>query len=247
MYDYISRKKNIIDILSNSNLPKEVKKIPKNKEFIHEFAGIKVWASVVNVRIINYSEITTNKNINQKIMVLKALNTELIEIMSSTELLREYRVVGENIYAIYSAPLKSNINTVSNILTLINSFFKMFNKILASKKVNEINYCISMSTDTEYIVSSKTNFEEFETMRIDNLIHIGNVVFNSIKMCTFNQPLRIIYDNTSYINFIDTWEKDNENCKSWFTDFKEESKTYHTCSVVRKNFDKWIDEGMISI
>lgn len=247
MYDYINRKKNIIDILSNSNKPKEVKKIPKSIETIPEFAGIKAWVSIINVRLVNYSNLLNNKNASQKVMILKALNTELIHIMSSSELLREYRIVGENIYGIYSAPLKGNINTVSNILTLINSFFNMFNKILISKNINEIDYRVSMATDNNYFVSPKIEFDEFESMKIDNTIIIGDVVSRSIQMCKFNQLSKLIYDNTSYINFIEAWEKSNEKSKTWFTTYKNNDSTYHTCDVVRKKFDKWIIDGMVSV
>ena len=127
----------------------------------------------------------------------------------------------------------------------INTYMKMFNKLLADRSLPTLKVGIGMSTARELVVKAGR-----KDVGINSKVWIGKAVtraanFSSIGNKNGNPSL--VYSSISYDNFIRQLEKDNsaQKPKEWFTYHSDEGNgPFYTADIIKKDFYNWISNGM---
>ena len=125
-YDYKEGKKRINDILNSKTEIKELDSIPKDEtQFTYE-NGIKTWVGALFVDIRDSSTYFKENNSEHIARIMRAFCSEIISILNKNDNYRQIGIRGDCVYAIYSAPLQSDLR---NILedAILKHFIKSIN------------------------------------------------------------------------------------------------------------------------
>lgn len=243
-YDYKEGKTRIKNILDNKLDVIEQNKVPSDSEFTFD-NGYYSWVSAIFVDIRNSSELFADEDKEKVSKVIRSFTSEIIEILRKDENLREIGIRGDCVYAIYTTPDKADEYELADKTFYINTFMNMLNKLLAEKGYPTISVGIGMSTAKELVVKAGR-----KDVGINSKVWIGKAVTKASNLSSLgnkNGLSALIYSESSYNNFIDKLiEKNGEEAKSWFTKHTTiDYGIYYDASIVKSNFDKWIEEGMI--
>lgn len=245
MYSYLKSKKDIneifdskIDIKSEASLP------ASDSDYTYE-NGIKTWVSSIFIDIVNSTQYFNNQNISENILarIVRAFISELVKILADIDDYHEIGIRGDSVYAIYKASLKANLIDVFKVAYRVNTFLKMFNRLLAQRNWPLIKAGIGLGCDIDLVIKAGA------PRKANDKIWIGHAVFdasNLSKIANRNGKQPICMNSLFYLNVIDLLKKENESYLSWITkaysyDFKGD---FYQCDIVQKNFDDWIDGGM---
>ena len=238
-YDYKDGKRKVNEIL-NSSVDVETRcSIPKESSSDLTFEnGIKTKVAALFIDIRDSTEYFKNngKNIAK---IMRAFTSEIIDILSSNENYREIGIRGDCVYAIYSV---SDEHVLLNILSdaiWVNTFQKMFQKILKSKGLPEFKIGIGLGYDDHLIVAKAGK----KGTGINDLIWIGDAVIDASKLSSqgnadgFNP---IVIDENYYLNI------KSYGIISLFEQKKSDKLgeiVYHA-NIIKIDFNNWINEGM---
>ena len=139
MYKYKDSKANIINILKSETPIKTQKSIPSDQEFTYE-NGITCYVSAIFVDIKNSSELFKTKD-EKLARLLRAFTSEIITIFQNFSKYSQIGIRGDCVYAIYSTPNIDDLNEIFDIAIYVNTFMKMFNKLLVENKYPNIPLC----------------------------------------------------------------------------------------------------------
>ena len=237
MYSYKNSKSNIINILKSKTPIEEKDRIPSDQEFTYE-NGITCWTSAIFVDMKNSSDLFKEKN-EKLARLLRAFTSEIITIFQDFQH-NQIGIRGDCVYAIYSTPKKENINTVFNIAVKVNTFMKMFNKLLSEQCYTNIGVGIGLGCDKELIIKAGRS-----GTGINDKIWIGKAIVDAANLSsTANRHGygRITMNSCFYNNLDFTTNK-----KEWFKkieDRKYFDDIFYQCNVVNTDFNNWIDGGM---
>ncbi len=175
MYNYKNSKSNIVNILKSKTKIEEKEKIPKDQEFTYE-NGISCWVSAIFVDIKNSSELFKTRD-EKLARLLRAFTSELITIMQDFDNYNQIGIRGDCVYAIYSTPKQRDIKSVFGIATKINTFMKMFNKLLQQEHYSTIGVGIGLGCDKELIIKAGRS-----GTGINDKIWIGKAVVDAANL-----------------------------------------------------------------
>lgn len=243
-YDYKEGKKRINDILNSKTEIKELDSIPKDEaQFTYE-NGIKTWVGALFVDIRDSSTYFKENNSEHIARIMRAFCSEIISILKENDSYRQIGIRGDCVYAIYSVPLKDDIKNVLHDAIMINTFNKMFQKILSNNNIETFIIGIGLGASEDLIIKAGK-----KGTGISDNIWIGNAVINASKLS--NQGNKngfkpIVMDSVFYNNIKDF--NANEDYKySYYFDEKYSyilnEKVYHG-DMINIIFNNWIDEGM---
>ena len=137
-YDYRSGKKRVIDILTSKTVIEEAETIPSNEdEFTYE-NGIKSWVGALFVDIRNSTDYFKGNKQEIVSRVIRAFCSEIISILQTDNNFRQIGIRGDCVYGIFSTPKKSDLDCVLRNACTINTFQKMFQKILQDYSVSSL-------------------------------------------------------------------------------------------------------------
>lgn len=240
-YDYKEGSKRIIDIFEATNNIKEIDKLPNDEEF--EFENVyESWITCIYINIKNLEEIYADIDIVAKSKLLRSFTSEVIGILKEDDdFLKEISNENNYVYAIYSSPKKKDTYYLANKTFIINTFVKMFNKLLKRYCLPKLKVGISMVTSKDFIARATR-----EDLELKNKIWMGDTVslarnLDKISNCEGNKS--IVFSESAYFNFIDLLEKANKDKapREWFIyNYSEEIGTYYVADIVKTNFNNWI-------
>jgi len=242
-YDYKSGKIRIKGILDNKLDVIEQSKVPSDSEFTFD-NGYYSWVSSIFVDIRKSSQLFADGDKEKVSKIIRSFTSEIIEILRKDDNLREIGIRGDCVYAIYTTPSKDDIYELADKTFYINTFMKMLNKLLSDKNYPTISVGIGMSTAEELVVKAGR-----KDVGINSKVWIGKAVTTASNLSSLgskNGIKPIVFSSCSYNNFIDELvQRSGEKAKGWFTQrYSSSYGTYYEASVIKTDFDDWIDEGM---
>lgn len=241
---WLDGKKRILNILNSPNDIEKREKIPSEQEFNFE-NGYYAWVTAVFVDIRNSTHLFSDNKKTTTAKVIRSFMSEVVEILRDDPNMREIGIRGDCVYAIYTTSTKKEDLIIARKAFCVNTFMKMFNKLLEDKNISSLKVGIGVSTAQELVVKTGR-----KGAGINNLVWIGKAVSYASKFSNIankNQNDVIIFSDNFYTSMISKLKEANKtkNVESWFTK-KTDSKLgdYYSCGVVNTDFNSWIESGM---
>ena len=243
-YDYKEGKKRINDILNSKTKIKELDTIPKDEsQFTYE-NGIKTFVGALFVDIRDSTTYFKENNNEHIARIMRAFCSEIITILSNNEKYRQIGIRGDCVYAIYTVQEKSDLKKILDDSIMINTFIKMFKKILERNNMKTFKVGIGLGVSEDLIIKAGK-----KGTGISDNIWIGDSVFDASKLSNQgnkNGFMPIVMNCLFYERIKDYQLNDHEKYSDCFYKKKSDilnENVYHG-SVVYSAFEKWIDEGM---
>lgn len=249
-YDYINRKEKVEEILRNTDQVKEVNKFPKDDSFTYT-NGYKAWATAIFVDIRESTRLFSTETKEEEITaakVVRGFTSEVIEILNqnTNNQLEEIGVRGDCVYAIYSTPNQSDIYDVVVRGAYINTYMRMYNKLLEQYSLPTIKVGIGISSAETVAVKAGR-----KSSGINGIVWIGSAVSIASKLSnvTNRYPIKAIgLNGIAYSNIIEYTKNtfDNDYDFSSYFESKWDSYigTFYHGDIVFTDFSDWIHSGM---
>ena len=244
MYNYRNSKANIINILKSQTPVEKKRTIPADSAFTYE-NGVLTWVSAIFVDIENSSELFDTKN-EKLARLMRAFTSEVICVFQDLERYSQIGIRGDCVYSIYDIETRDDLVEVFRIAYKLNTFMKMFNRIIVNYGYKTINVGIGIGCDEDLIIKAGRT-----GTGINDKIWIGKAIVDASNLSSIaarNGISSIAMSPLFYDNVIDILKKENSNYSFWIKPHRTNcySSTvdcYH-CDVVNSDFDNWIENGM---
>lgn len=245
MYDYKESKKRVEVILDSKVDVEKKDSIPSSDSAFTYENGIKAWVGSLFVDIVDSSRLCKSPD-KTTAKIFRAFCSEIIAILKDDDNYREIGIRGDCVYCIYSANKQKDLVEVFRHAYRINTFMKMFNKLLEKKGYEQIQAGIGLGCDEDLIIKAGHNGSG-----INDKIWIGKAVVDACKLgdiANRNGIGPIAMSTMFYGSIIEKLKKENENYSSWIkahnTSYYGPIDYYH-CNIIQNDFNAWIDKGMI--
>ena len=239
MYDYKNSKSNIVNILKSKTPIEGKKRISQDQNFTYE-NGITCDVSAIFVDIKSSSELFKNKD-EKLARLLRAFTSELITIFQDFNLFNQIGIRGDCVYAIYSTPTQGDVYNVFRVAIKVNTFMKMFNKLLSDNKYPCIGVGIGLGCDTELVIKAG----RIGTGSNDK-IWIGSAVVDAANLSSIanRNGHNKIAMNECFYNSIKDFNDNKKECFHFVKKSNDFSANFYECNVIDKKFNNWIKDGM---
>lgn len=247
-YDYTKGKERIEAILYDDVDVIEQDELPKDSEFTFDNA-YESWVTGIFVDIRDSTKLFSQEDKNKVSRLIRAFTSEVIEILrldnqgKPDDNMREIGIRGDCVYAIYTTPKQDDIYEIADKSFYINTYMNMLNTLLEDAGYPTIKVGIGVSSGKDMVVKAgRVN------VGINNLVWIGSAVTMASKFSGLGNKggtQSLVFSNCSYSNFIDRLKKECPDAESWFSEqYDYELGTYYTASIVKTDFNNWINAGM---
>ena len=242
VYDYRGGKRRIKEILNNNTEVYETQAVPSDENFTFDNSYYS-WITAIFVDIRDSSTLFSNSDKVMVSKIIRSFTSEIIEILRQDNKLREIGIRVDCVYAVFSTPHKADIRNVAIYTSWINSEIKMLNNLLAVKGYETIKVGIGVSSAQELVIKAGR-----KNTGINSKVWIGDAVTKASNLSSIGNKdgiCPIVFSSLAYSNFIDIWEKEDINAKSWFNEsYSIDYGTYYHADIIQVEFNNWIEEGM---
>lgn len=157
--------------------------------------------------------------------------------------LKEIGIRGDCVFAVYSVLKTSDIYDIAKRAFYINTYMKMLNRLLETRKLPTIKAGIGLAAKETLAVKAGR-----KSSGVNNLVWIGKSVARASKLSDLgnkNGTDPIVMCDTFYYNYIKEQKKTKPNAESWW-EKKNDNKygLYYHGNVIINDFNKWINNGM---
>lgn len=244
MFNYYESKKRVYDILNSKTKIEKKDYIPSNdSEFTYE-NGIKAWVGAMFLDIKESSELFKKYNEEKLARILRAYFSEIVGILKLNNNYRQIGIRGDCVYAIYSVSTKDDLKKILSDSILINTFNKMFQKILVNSNFVSFEIGIGLGLSETLIVKTGQKFSG-----INDNVWIGESVVDASKLSGQGNRdgFETIVMNELFFNNIKEFNANPEHNYSYYISskysYKSQSIVYQ-CDMINVDYNKWIDGGM---
>lgn len=244
MYNYRNSKSNIINILKSKTPVKQTDYIPTDASFTYE-NGVLTWVAAIFIDIENSSKLFDTKD-EKLARLIRAFTSEIICIFQDLDSYNQIGIRGDCVYSIFDVKTKEDLVEVFRIAYRLNTFLKMFNKIIADYGYNEINAGIGIGCDEDLIIKAGRT-----GTGINDKIWIGKAVVDASNLSSVagrDGIYNIAMSPLFYENIIDLLIEENKNYSTWIHSHKKayyySEIDYYYCDIVQTDFNDWIENGM---
>ncbi|MCD7911107.1 adenylate/guanylate cyclase domain-containing protein [Bacillus velezensis] len=243
-YDYIERKKKVIEILDGTNDVNKVNKFPRDEDFTYT-NGYKAWAAAIFVDLRDSTSLFKDKNDVDIAKVIRGFTSEIIEILrkDADDNLKEIGIRGDCVYAIYSAPIQYDLYCLAERAFFINTYMVMLNDLLSERNLPTIRAGIGLDASETLAVKAGR-----KSSGINNLVWIGESVANASKLSDLgnkNGVYPIVMSSVFYSNYIEVQDVMDKTIRNlWKSAYSSSHGAYFHGDLVIGDFNKWIIEGM---
>lgn len=244
MFDYYESKKRVYDILNSKTKIENKDYIPSNdSEFTYE-NGIKAWVGAMFIDIKESSKLFKKYDEEKLARILRAYFSEIVGILKLNNNYRQIGIRGDCVYAIYSVSTKDDLERILSDSILINTFNKMFQKILANSNFVSFEIGIGLGLSETLIVKTGQKFSG-----INDNVWIGESVVDASKLSGQGNRdgFETIVMNELFFNNIKEFNANSEHKYSHYISSKYSYKsqsTVYQCNMINIDYNKWIDGGM---
>ena len=175
---------------------------------------------------------------------MRAFCSEIIDILRKNDNYRQIGIRGDCIYAIYSITNKSDLHAILNDAILINTFQKMFNKLLSENSFPTFSIGIGLGASKDLIVKAGK-----KGTGISDYIWIGPAVVNASKLSSQGNRdcfKPIVMDSTFYSNIKEFKANKDYSYSDYFSkkkSIKLDEYVYHA-DMIYCEYNDWINGGM---
>lgn len=244
MFDYYESKKRVYDILNSKTKIENKDCIPSNdSEFTYE-NGIKAWVGAMFIDIKESSKLFKNYDEEKLARILRAYFSEIVGILKLNNNYRQIGIRGDCAYAIYSVSTKDDLEKILSDSILINTFNKMFQKILVNSNFVSFEIGIGLGLSKTLIVKTGQKFSG-----INDNVWIGESVVDASKLSSQGNRdgFKTIVMNELFFNNIKEFNANPRHKYSYYISckysYKSQSIAYQ-CDMINVDYSKWIDGGM---
>lgn len=241
---YRNCKKRVTDILTSKTTIEEMDSIPSNEdEFTYE-NGIKVWVGALFVDIRNSTDYFKENKPETISRVMRAFCSEIISILQKNENFRQIGIRGDCVYGIFSVTVKKDLEQILSNAILINTFQKMFQRILSNNSMPKFKIGIGLGCSKELVIKVGK-----KGTGINDLIWIGDAVVDACKLSSqgnIDSFEPIVMSDCFYTNIKNEKANSKEtysNCCLQKYSNKLGESVWH-CNMVTTDFNNWIERGM---
>lgn len=243
MYNYHDSKDRIEDILASKTKIEVVKTVPSSDEEYTYSNGIKTWVGSIFVDMADSSDLC-NKPDEKTARIFRAYSSEIIAILKDDSNYREIGIRGDCVYSINSTPYKEDIKQMFETAVTINTFMKMFNRVLEHYGYDEVKAGIGIGCSEDLIVKAGQNGSG-----INDKIWIGKAVVDASHLGdTANRhgisPIAmspLVYDNIK-----DKLLEDNDKYQNWIHSHRSNPYSswdttidFYHCDIIRTNMNEY--------
>ncbi|MDE6408480.1 MAG: hypothetical protein K2K48_05795 [Anaeroplasmataceae bacterium] len=238
MYDYRDSRSNIINILKTETKVIKSKGIPKNDDAFTYKNAYKSWTASIFIDIKDSTKLFKTKD-EKLARLMRAFTSEIITIFQDFEEHRQIGIRGDCVYAIYDVQNKDDLVEIFRIAYRTNTFMKMFNEIIKDYNYKSITAGIGLGCDEELIIKAGRT-----GTGVNDKIWIGQAVVDASNLSSIanrNGVEEIAMSKVFYDNIIDILKKEDSKYATWI---KYHQNSFYHCSIIQKDFNKWIDNRM---
>ncbi len=244
MYSYKDSKSNIINILKSKTPIKNMDNIPSDNTFTYE-NGVKTWVSAIFVDIENSTKLFSSKD-EKLARLMRAFCSEIICIMQNYSKYNQIGIRGDCVYAIYDVLDEDDLVKVFEVAFTVNTFMKMFNKIIKDYGYDFLNAGIGIGADEDLIIKAGRS-----GTGINDKIWIGKAVVDAANLSSkaARNNVEPIAMNSIFYNYvIEKLMARNSNYRQWIKGYNYNIYTrkyeFYHCNIIDKDFNTWIGGGM---
>lgn len=241
MYNYRDSKSNIINILKSQTPIEKKNTIPVDSAFTYE-NGILTWVASIFVDIENSTKLFNTKN-EKLARLMRAFTSEVICIFQDIKNYNQIGIRGDCVYSIYDIKTTNDLIGVFKIAVHLNTFLKMFNKIIVNYGYKKINAGIGIGCDEDLIIKAGRT-----GTGINDKIWIGKAVVDASNLSSIaarNGISNIAMSPLFYSKIINSLLDRNKDYSKWIKAHKaNNSIDFYHLDVIQNDFNEWIENGM---
>ena len=243
-FNYEESRKRIEDILNSKTNIKEVDSISNDEDGFTYENGVRTWIGAMFIDIRNSTDYFKDNNSEKVARVMRAFTSELIEILRQNKKYVQIGIRGDCVYAIYSTPKKNDLNDILSDACFINTFQKMFQKILKKKGWPTFEIGIGLGASQDLVIKAGR-----KGTGINDNIWIGDAVIDASKLSNEGNTSGIeaivmdfcFYDNIKGFDANDKFRNSHYISR---VRSKKLNEYVYCCNMITTNFDTWIIERM---
>ena len=241
MDDLATIKNRIFDILDSKTDVIETDTVPSSESSFTYENGIRTWVAAVFIDMRHSSDFFTKNNADVVARIMRAYCSEIINILRQNSNYREIGIRGDCVYAIYTSPTKDSLNQIYDDAVIINSFHKLFQKILLKKGYPTFSVGIGLGADKDLVIKVGQPYSG-----INDLIWIGNAVIDASNLSNKGDTsgLYSIYMNSCFYSNIKDYVANYETGEKNSDQIHYINGIGYATDVVKINIDNWIKENI---
>lgn len=241
MYNFRDSKANIINILKSQTPVEKRNTIPADNAFTYE-NGVLTWVSAIFIDLENSTKLFNAKN-EKLARLMRAFTSEVICILQDIKNYNQIGIRGDCVYSIYDIKTRNDLVGVFKIAVRLNTFLKMFNKIIINYGYKNINAGIGIGCGEDLIIKAGRT-----GTGINDKIWIGKAVVDASNLSSIaarNGISNIAMSPLFYSNTIQLLSNRDRNYSKWIKGHTSQgSIDFYHCDVIQTDFGSWIKNGM---
>lgn len=165
--------------------------------------------------------------------IYRAFISEMVAVLNSTSIVREVNIVGDCVWAVYNAPLKTDITEVFTIASRANTLLKLLNHHYAKKGIDALKIGIGVDYGRALMIKAG-----YSGSGINDVVYMGDVVNSAAHLAHeagrgWNRPIYVGGD--IHFNLRDDDQK-------WFNStYLSGRGTIYTADVVLTTMSEYVD------
>lgn len=241
-FNYEESRKRIEEILNSKTQIEEVDSISNDEDGFTYENGVRTWVGAMFIDIRNSTDYFKYNNPEKVARIMRAFTSEIIGILKQNEKYVQIGIRGDCVYAIYSTPKKDDLNNILSDACFINTFQKMFQKILKTKGWPTFEIGIGLGASKDLVIKAGK-----KGTGINDNIWIGDAVIDASKLSNegnTNGIDPIVMDSCFYENIKDFDANDKFKNSHYINRVKSEkiNEYVYCCDMITIKFDNWIKD-----
>lgn len=242
-YDYKAGKKRVEEILDSSLEVIESPKLPAGDEFTFTNT-YESWVMAIFVDLRDSTTLMARSDQEYVAKVIRSFTSEIIEILRGDSRERELGIRGDCVYAIYTAPTRTDTYEIFEKAVWINTYLSMLNAILKKKGFDTIKAGIGVALGKDHVIKAGR-----KGVGINATVWMGDAVSKAAKLSEYGQKevlSSLVLSDLVYINIIDQYKENyqDKNPENWFKASHNLPPKSKYCNIIKINMNEWIKEGM---
>lgn len=241
-FDYEESRKRIEEILNSKTQIEEVDSISNDEDGFTYENGVRTWVGAMFIDIRNSTDYFKENDAEKVARIMRAFTSELIGILKQNEKYVQIGIRGDCVYAIYSTPKQNDLNDILSDACFINTFQKMFQKILERKNWPTFKIGIGLGASKDLVIKAGR-----KGTGINDNIWIGDAVIDASKLSNEGNTRGIdpivmnscFYENIKDFNANESYKYSDCAKKVWSSKLNE---YVYCCNMVTIGFNNWIKD-----